>query len=374
MFIGSKREEYDRYGMDAFTNGHGGGGPGGMSEDDFFQEFFGGGAGFGSSFGRGHGPGGGRSASRRTPDAQATLNVTLKAVYLGKTEKMSIKRSIVCQQCKGSGAKASAKSHKCAKCNGHGSVESLRPIGNGLAIPVSTKCPICAGRGQIIKEKDKCKKCKGERITPETKIVEVYIPAGSKNGEKIVKKGMADEEPGKETGDIVFTINISENSTFIRNGSSLRASINITLVEALCGFNRPVIQHLDERVLRVKVPPGKVIKPHEVLLLEGEGMPIKTGASAGGRGDLYLEVIIEFPKDNWFSDMTEMRRVADALAFPAPKPVFSARNDKDAPPIEHEAGYTILAAGSSFLGGDDEDWDDEEKEEEDGEEAGCSAQ
>lgn len=48
--------------------------------------------------------------------------------------------------------------------------------------------------------------------------------------------------------------------------------MNITLVEALCGFQRP-LPHLDGRVLAVTVLPGEVIADGAVKVVEGEGMP-----------------------------------------------------------------------------------------------------
>ncbi|KAK7203720.1 hypothetical protein BZA70DRAFT_290803 [Myxozyma melibiosi] len=357
----SQRSLYDRHGMDAFTKGRA------PSYEDDFQDFFGfgGGPGF-----RDNGYGGSQFGSKpRTENAQFEISISLKNAYIGKTEKMSIKRNIVCQTCKGSGAKSTAKPRKCGHCKGAGVVPGHMPIGGGMSIQVNRNCPVCAGSGNIVKDKDKCKKCKGKMILEETKIIEVYIPPGIQDGEKIVKKGMADEAVRQETGDIIFIINIEKHDQFTRVGNDLRATINITLVEALCGLDRQIIQHLDERVLRLKVPPGKVISPGKILLVEGEGMPIKSGPNAGGRGDLYLDIDIEFPKDNWFADRSEMRRVADSLTFPPSKPVYTPKSETDAPPIEDMVAFNLVDSDAEFgkyegyHGEDNEDdWDDEEEE------------
>ena len=41
-------------------------------------------------------------------------------------------------------------------------------------------CDMCKGDGNYYKEKDKCKKCKGKKINAERKMLEIYIPRGSK--------------------------------------------------------------------------------------------------------------------------------------------------------------------------------------------------
>jgi DnaJ family protein A protein 2 len=41
-------------------------------------------------------------------------------------------------------------------------------------------CDTCKGSGKVYKEKDRCKRCKGERVTVEKKALEIYIPPGSK--------------------------------------------------------------------------------------------------------------------------------------------------------------------------------------------------
>lgn len=53
-------------------------------------------------------------------------------------------------------------------------------MGHGLVTQETVICSSCKGSGKIFKEKDRCKKCKGERITEARKTLEVYIPRGSK--------------------------------------------------------------------------------------------------------------------------------------------------------------------------------------------------
>jgi len=74
-------------------------------------------------------------------------------------------------------------------------------------------------------------------------------------------------------------------------------NITITLSEALFGFSRILVTHLDGRGVRVTSPPGKIIKPNDSIVLRGEGMPIHK--QPGGKGDLYVIMGVEMPDEHW---------------------------------------------------------------------------
>lgn len=59
-------------------------------------------------------------------------------------------------------------------------MRGLRSVGHGLVTQETAICSSCKGSGKIFKEKDRCKKCKGERVTEARTTLEVYIPRGSK--------------------------------------------------------------------------------------------------------------------------------------------------------------------------------------------------
>lgn len=45
-------------------------------------------------------------------------------------------------------------------------------------------CPDCNGKGEVIKEEDKCGECKGKKVIKDKKILHVYIEKGKKNKER----------------------------------------------------------------------------------------------------------------------------------------------------------------------------------------------
>ena len=213
-------------------------------------------------------------------------------------------------------------------------------------------CGSCQGNGHIYNDKDKCKKCKGKRTVTERKALEIYVPRGSHNGDKIVLSGEADQVPGQEPGDIVFVLEEQEHQVFERAGADLSADLEITLAEALCGFSRVVITHLDGRGLQMnhQKPQGGVLQPLQAIRIQGEGMPIKKTET---KGDLYLIVKVKFPEDDWLQSET----VTSTLKAVLPKPD---------PPIEietvDEVTYDPDADLDDMGNADPNAWEDEEDE------------
>ncbi|KAF6831915.1 DnaJ protein-like protein [Colletotrichum plurivorum] len=347
-----KRHLYDTHGMAAFDPSRGAGGPGGVEVDlnDILSQMFG--------FGMGGpgGPGGpGPRRPRRGPDEDQPYKVTLEELYKGKTVKFSANKQVVCGSCKGSGAKANVKPQQCEKCRGAGMAEAFRQVGPGLVRKETVICDRCEGSGNFYKEKDRCKKCKGKRTTSETKVLEIYIPRGSQNGERIVLEGEADQFPDQTPGDIVFHLQEEPHDDFTRIGNDLSAELTVTLAEALGGFSRTVLTHLDGRGIHIDRPRGSILRPGDILKVPGEGMPHKRGDS---KGDLYLIVNVEFPEDGWLKDDKDY----DALNKLLPPPAAPIQAD-EVDEVEYEEVDSLDSMGGNSgdprFGGE---WEDEDEE------------
>jgi DnaJ family protein A protein 2 len=307
-----KRHLYDTHGMAAFDPSRGG--PGGPEVDlnDILAQMFG--MNMGGMPGMGGGPGGPRRP-RRSPDEEQPYKVTLEELYKGKTVKFAAEKQVICGQCKGTGAKEKVKPNKCDRCKGAGLQEVFRQIAPGLARKEVVSCDHCQGSGMYHKEKDRCKKCKGKRTVKENKALELYIPRGSMQGERIVLEGEADQLPDQTPGDLIFHLIEEPHDFFTRIGHDLSADLNITLAEALSGFSRVVFKHLDGRGIHIDHPRGKILRPNDVLKIHSEGMPQKRGEA---KGDLYLVVKIEFPEDGWLKSDNEYEALQKLLPPPAP--------------------------------------------------------
>lgn len=307
-----KRQEYDIYGstegtgMGGFSgNPFDGQGQGDYGAEDFYNFFNG---------MNGSTRNGNPKPANRTDDAQFEVDVTLKELYTGKVVKLTSTRNVICGHCQGTGARKKAQSKKCGSCNGEGYTTKIRRVGPGLVSQFHVDCEVCLGSGKILRDKDKCKHCLGSKVVEESKILEFEIAAGSRSGESVVLKGESDEYPGKVTGDVTLTFHCAPDKVFERKGDDLYAKKSIALVDALSGFSKAMLKHLDGRAIHVTTPKGKVIRPGDFIKIKGEGMPKKKSGwfRSPGNGDLYIEIEVVFPPDNWYlekNDLTKLRNL-----------------------------------------------------------------
>jgi DnaJ family protein A protein 2 len=318
-----KRAKYDKFGLEGLEEGGGGGG---RSPDDIFSMFFGGG-------GRG---GGGRAGPRKGESINHPIKVSLEDLYNGKTVKLAINRQVIVGE-----------ATMCDVCNGQGVVLELRQIALGMVQQVQRKCSNCTDGYE----------CKTKK---ERKVLEVHVEKGMKNGQKITFRGMADEKPNMEPGDINFVVQEKEHELFKRKGADLLITKTLSLNEALCGFEW-VVEHLDKREIVIKSTPGEVIKPETfggqpfVKIVSGEGMPSKGNPFV--KGDLYVLFRVEFPDDG---DLDE--KTVNVLRKTLPKEAMSLDYDVDEAEIVHldMANVKNFGKGGSEAANDAYDSDDDD--------------
>ncbi|KAJ7650673.1 hypothetical protein FB45DRAFT_888457 [Roridomyces roridus] len=362
------RHIYDEAGLEGLSGG--GPGMGGVDPADIFAQFFGPGAsGGGMNFGFDFGAG----PSRRRGKGEDTViphSVTLQDLYNGKTLKLSLEKEAVCGTCQGTGGKSGAKPKPCAICDGKGWTTAQMSHGSYLSSS-RVPCSNCGGTGEKIREKDRCKKCKGEKTVKEKNRQEVVIEKGMADKQRIILAGAGDEEPGVPAGDVIFVLTLTPHESFERSGSDLLTNATITLSEALFGFSRILITHLDGRGVKVTSPPGKIIKHADTIVLRGEGMPVHKQPNT--KGDLYITFTIEMPQDEWFKtvdqktllslippkkpDMEPLPEVVTTVAFEEAD--IEAVRQRYFPATDFfDRGFA-----SQFGEGDEDDWEDDEDDE-----------
>jgi DnaJ family protein A protein 2 len=193
-----KRALYDKYGLEGVE-----GDVPSQGGEDLFSMFFGGGGGR-------RGP----PAVRKGPSTQHPLKVSLEDLYNGKTVKLAINRKVIVGEVK-----------ECERCGGQGAVLELRQIGPGMVTQMQRACSSCQGQGTMAKTKS------------ERKVVEVHIEKGAQHNQKITFRGMADEMPGRETGDVQFIVQEKDHEVFKRKGADLLLMKDVSLNQALTGFS-----------------------------------------------------------------------------------------------------------------------------------------
>lgn len=338
-----KRQTYDQFG-EAGLNGDGG--MGGMNPEDLFSSLFGNSFPFGGGSSKSHHS----SGPRKGKDMAHQIKVTLEDLYKGKTTKLALSKNVLCKGCDGVGGKAGAVK-QCGECNGRGIKVTMRQLGPMIQ-QMQSVCGECRGEGEIIREKDRCKKCHGKKTVQERKVLEVHVDKGMQGGQRVVFSGEADQAPGITPGDVVIILEEVEHPRFQRKKDDLFCHITIDLLTALAGgtFN---IEHLDKRVLSVNILPGEVIKPGDVKMVAGEGMPSHRLHTLG---DLYVRFDIKFPDPHW---TTEDQMKALEAILPPRQPLLSlppGTEVEEAYLSEMDAGQRVRAENSSQY--EDEEDDD----------------
>ncbi|KAL6190671.1 hypothetical protein ACLB2K_037065 [Fragaria x ananassa] len=273
-----KREIYDQFGEEGLMNEGPGGHPHQQDPFDIFTHFF------------NRGPR--ETRERRGKDVAYPLKVSLEDLYNGTTRNLAVSRNRICTKCKGKGSKAGASSTTCGGCQGSGRKVTIRRLGPSMVQQMQEYCNECNGTGRNLRAQDRCQQCKGDKVVPEKKTLEVNVEKGMRNGHKITFRGEADEAPGTITGDIVIVVQQKEHPKFKREGDDLIFEHTLSLKEALCGFQFK-LKHLDGRQLLIKSEPGQVVKPDQYKAINDEGMPIYSNGFT--KGKLYVHFIVEFP-------------------------------------------------------------------------------
>nr|GAT60787.1 chaperone protein DnaJ [Mycena chlorophos] len=269
----TKRDIYDRHGeegLKAHESGQHHSNP-----FDMFSSFFGG----------GH-----QQQTRRGPSSVTEFEVELADMYKGSSIDFMIKKHILCDHCRGSGAASDGDIHTCSGCGGSGVKMVKQQIFPGMFAQSQTTCNDCGGRGKVVVKK--CPHCKGEKVVDYTGHYTLDILPGMPEGHEVVFEGESDESPDWEPGDVVLRVRSRKNKGgWRRKESSLYWRETIGVDEALLGFDRN-LTHLDGHVVRLQR--SGVTQPGFVQTLEGEGMPHFEKSTFG---DLFVEYNVVLPTE-----------------------------------------------------------------------------
>ncbi|KAL2000109.1 hypothetical protein VTN02DRAFT_3540 [Thermoascus thermophilus] len=337
-----KRQIYDQYGEEGLE---GGGAAGGMNAEDLFAQFFGGGGAFGGMFGGGmrdQGP-------KKARTIHHVHKVSLEDIYRGKVSKLALQKSVICPGCDGRGGKEGAV-RPCAGCNGTGMKTMMRQMGPMIQ-RFQTVCPDCNGEGEIIRERDRCKRCNGKKTVVERKVLHVHVDRGVKNGHKIEFRGEGDQLPGVLPGDVVFEIEQKPHERFQRKDDDLFYHAKIDLLTALAGGTIN-IEHLDDRWLSVAIAPGEPITPGAIKMIKGQGMPSYRHHDFG---NLYIQFDVKFPEAHELQNIQLLQQVLPPRMQENQPPPDAMVEDAELEDVDPSARAQARAHGAATA---DEDEDD----------------
>ena len=127
-----------------------------------------------------------------------------------------------------------------------------------------------------------------------------------KNGDVILFKGESQQGFDFYPGDVYVKLNEIAHPTFKREGNDLKINLDITLKDAILGFERR-IPHLDGHT--VYIEESEHIQDGKVLEIDNEGMPIRGEMDSYGK---LLATINIVSKKFSEAELVRIKRIFDA--------------------------------------------------------------
>ena len=271
-----KRAAYDQFGHAAFENGGAGAGAGNFASGfaDIFDEMFGDFVGGRQS--------GGASASRGS-DLRYNMEISLDEAFKGRETRIKVPTSVVCESCNGNGAEPGSRPTACLACHGRGKVRSQQGF-----FTIERGCATCGGLGQVIESP--CKSCTGAGRVQKEKTLSANIPQGVEDGTRIRLSGEGEAGMrGAPAGDLYIFISTKPHKLFQRDGANIFCNVPLAMTTAALGGSVQV-PTIDGGRAKVTIPSGT--QSSRQFRLRGKGM---TGLHGRGRGDMYIEIVVETP-------------------------------------------------------------------------------
>ena len=251
-----KRRRYDSLGADwqqqaqnfGAGRAYGRGGDGGVHFDfedlgeggfsDFFQTFF-------SDFARGRGAPGTRARrGMRGNDVEYGIELGLRDAYAGGTRQ--------------------------------------------LTLETQSRCPRCGGTGTV--DNKLCHECRGSGTVAVRKTLDVTIPRGVRDGQRIRLAGQGGPGiGGGANGDLYLEVHIAPDPIFERRGDDLHEDHPVSIYTLVLGGETTVPTMTGK--IDMKVPQGS--QNGRVMRVPGKGMPMLRG---GGHGALYVKLVAQVPE------------------------------------------------------------------------------
>lgn len=234
---------------------------------------------FGGLFGRGAQPR--PSRPRRGNDLETETELSFLEATKGVAMPLRLTSPAPCTNCHGSGARPGTSPKVCPTCNGSGVISR-----NQGAFGFSEPCTECRGSGSIIEHP--CDECKGTGVTTRTRTINVRIPPGVEDGQRIRLAGQGEAGlRGAPSGDLYVTVHVRPDKVFGRDGDDLTVSVPVSFHELALGTTLSV-PTLEGKV-GVRVPKGT--SDGRILRVRGRGVPKRSG----GHGDLLVTVKVAVP-------------------------------------------------------------------------------
>jgi molecular chaperone DnaJ len=224
----------------------------------------------------------GQPGAQRGADLHQEAQLSFEEAFNGVQRAFTVTRREGCRPCAGTGVTRVA-SGICHLCQGTGAVRSVR----GHMV-FSRSCQACAGTGQ--QRPRACESCGGAGHHTRTETVQVRIPPGIADGDRVRASGKGNAGiRGGEPGDLFVSVHVAPHPLYRRDGDDLHFVVPIAVHEAALGARVDI--PTPEGAARLRVPPGT--QSGQRFRLRERGA---VSTRDGRRGDLVVEVRLMLPK------------------------------------------------------------------------------
>jgi molecular chaperone DnaJ len=245
-----------------------------------------------------------RPRPARGPDLAAQVEIELADVVRGKSLDVRVHAARTCEPCGGSGAAPGTSPVTCPACAGVGRVQQVSRTILGQIVRSGT-CPRCDGAGTIVETS--CERCGGDGRTIEDVPLELDVPAGIHDGQRIRVRGAGhDGVLGGPAGDVYVTVRVRPLDGVERDGDDLAVRATVTITGAALGTT--VTVPTPEGPFEVELPAGT--QPGAVHAVSGRGLP---SLETGRRGDLLVLVGVRVPTSLTGEQRAELLRLENEL-------------------------------------------------------------
>ena len=238
----------------------------------FFGEDFLGGPGAAARAAQGH-------------DLQTVLEIDLEDAYTGIATGVEVEVAMGCERCAGTGAEPGTGVRDCSTCGGHGVVRRVSRNVFGQFVQ-QRSCPECGGAGRVVETP--CTQCRGERRVLVERRIDVDVPAGIHDGQRIRVTGAGHAGASGARGNAYVVVRVRPDARFLRDGDDLHTAVRLTMTEAALGTTARVPTLEGDIDLGVEAG----TQPGVVRVLRGKGMPALHGQR---HGDLYVRLDVAVP-------------------------------------------------------------------------------
>ena len=290
----TKRKEYDevrRLGPAASGLGGSSGGGFNFQTGDFSDL----GDIFGGLFG-----GSRRQRAQRGADLETALHLGFRDAVKGVTTTVSLSSNEACHTCRGTGGAPGSEFVTCERCQGRGVINDDQG-----PFAMSSVCPVCQGRGGRFATP--CPTCHGTGREPSARRVNVRIPPGVVDSQRIRLKGKGNPGAhGGPAGDLYVDVHVTPDPRFERRGRNVTTTVKVPLTQTMLG-TAVEVPTLDEPVT-LKIPAGT--QPGTTMRVKGRGVPASGKHAAG---DLLVTVTVTVPKKLTKQQRALVEQLASAL-------------------------------------------------------------